>query len=88
MREFSTVDQSQMRTRGEGVQNPGNFADVIYVRPLAVALSLLFLLGIVERSDVRVQLGGDVLRLRQQRLLHVGGQVGPGELLDLREKKF
>ena len=26
--------QSQMRTRGEGVQNPENFADVIYGRPL------------------------------------------------------
>ena len=34
LREFSTVDQSQMRTRGKGVQNPKNFADVIYGRPL------------------------------------------------------
>ena len=30
MREFSTVDQSQMQTRGEGVKKSQNFADVIY----------------------------------------------------------
>ena len=34
MREFSTVDESQMRTRGEVVKNPENFADVIYGRSL------------------------------------------------------
>ena len=28
--EFSTVDQSQMRTGGEGVKESQNFADVIY----------------------------------------------------------
>ena len=36
LREFSAVDQSQMQTRGEGFQNPENFADVIYGRPLTV----------------------------------------------------
>ena len=36
MREFSTVDQSQMRTRGEGVKKSQNFADVIYGWPLTV----------------------------------------------------
>ena len=28
---FTTIDQSKIRTRGEGVQKPENFADVLYV---------------------------------------------------------
>ena len=30
MRGFTLVDLAEMRTRGEGVQNPENFADVLY----------------------------------------------------------
>ena len=30
LRGFTTRDQSKIRTRGEGVQNPENFADVLY----------------------------------------------------------
>ena len=41
-----------MRTRGEGVQNPENFVDVIYGRPLAVAISevLKVVLSIASRN--------------------------------------
>ena len=30
LREFSTIDLAKMRTRGEGVRNPENIADVLY----------------------------------------------------------
>ena len=34
LRGFSTIYLNQMRTKGEGVKNPENFADVIQVSPL------------------------------------------------------
>ena len=39
LREFSTMNWSNMQTRGEGVKNPENFADVICTCPLMLNLA-------------------------------------------------
>ena len=36
LREFYTVNQTQMQTRGEGVKNPEHFVDVICTWPLTI----------------------------------------------------
>ena len=40
MRGFTTIDKSKIWTRGEGVQKPENFADVLYVWSLREPLGL------------------------------------------------
>ena len=58
---MSTVDQSQMRTRGEGVKKSQNFADVIYGWPL-LRITLLFVGHSFPRDPrMRVELTAPVI---------------------------
>ena len=57
MRGFTLIDLAKMRTRGEGVQNPENFADVLYVWPLSVTLTLI---SVVDMFSLQIVISSEL----------------------------